>query len=122
MDKNEQFLKMDELRNAMRNREFDKATEIADSLDLRKIKDNNFLSIAADAYERTRNYEDAKKTLEIAYENTNAGRLIAYKLCLISIKTKDMEGAKNYYDDFVENGSSRHSQIYFKIQNGKSKR
>ena len=50
MDKNEQFLKMDELRNAMRNREFDKATEIADSLDLRKIKDNNFLSIAADAY------------------------------------------------------------------------
>ena len=78
----------------MRNREFDKATEIADSLDLRKIKDNNFLSIAADAYERTRNYEDAKKTLEIAYENTNAGRLIAYKLCLISIKTKDMEGAK----------------------------
>lgn len=102
MDKNEQFLKMDELRNAMRNREFDKATEIADSLDLRKIKDNNFLSIAADAYERTRNYEDAKKTLEIAYENTNAGRLIAYKLCLISIKTKDMEGAKNYYDDFVE--------------------
>ena len=77
MDKNEQFLKMDELRNAMRNREFDKATEIADSLDLRKIKDNNFLSIAADAYERTRNYEDAKKTLEIAYENTNAGRLIA---------------------------------------------
>ena len=50
MDKNEQMLKMDELRDAMRNREFDKAVDIADSLDLKKIKDNNFLSIVADAY------------------------------------------------------------------------
>lgn len=61
MDKNEQLLKMEELRSAMRNREFDKAAEIADSLELKKIKDNNFLSVVADAYERTRNYEDAKR-------------------------------------------------------------
>lgn len=102
MDKNEQLLKMDELRIAMRNREFDKAAEIADSLELKKIKDNNFLSVAAEAYERTHNYEDAKNVLELAYENTNAGRLIAYKLCLISIKIKDFDVANNYYEDFVE--------------------
>lgn len=102
MDKNEQLLKMEELRSAMRNREFDKAAEIADSLELKKIKDNNFLSVVADAYERTRNYEDAKKALELAYENTNAGRLIAFKLCLISVKMKDFEEAKNFYDDFIE--------------------
>ena len=102
MDKNEQLLKMDELRIAMRNREFDKAAEIADSLELKKIKDNNFLSVAAEAYERTRNYEDAKNVLELAYENTNAGRLIAYKLCLISVKLKDFDAAQNYYEDFVE--------------------
>lgn len=102
MDKNEQLLKMEELRNAMRGREFDKAAEIADSLELKKIKDTNFLSIVADAYERTRNYEDAKKALEIAYEKTNAGRLIAYKLCLIAVKTKDFEEAKKYYEDFIE--------------------
>ena len=102
MDKNEQMLKMDELRDAMRNREFDKAVDIADSLDLKKIKDNNFLSIVADAYEVTHNYEDAKDVLMTAYENTNAGRLIAYKLCLVSIKTKDFGDARKYYDDFVE--------------------
>lgn len=102
MDKNEQLLKMEELRSAMRNREFDKAAEIADSLELKKIKDNNFLSIVADAYEKTRNYEDAKKALELAYENTNAGRLIAFKLCLISVKMKDFEEAKNFYEDFIE--------------------
>ncbi len=102
MDKNEQLLKMEELRSAMRGREFDKAAEIADSLDLKKIKDNNLLNVVADAYERTRNYEDAKKALEIAYEQTNAGRLIAYKLCLICVKTKEFEDAKKYYEDFIE--------------------
>lgn len=102
MDKNEQLLKMEELRSAMRNREFDKAAEVADSLELKKIKDNNFLSVVADAYEKTRNYEDAKKALELAYENTNAGRLIAFKLCLISVKMKDFEEAKNFYEDFIE--------------------
>ena len=102
MDKNEQLLKMEELRSAMRNHEFDKAAEIADTLELKKIKDNNFLSVVAEAYERTRNYEDAKRALKMAYENTNAGRLIAYKLCLIAEKTQDCEEALNYYEHFVE--------------------
>jgi hypothetical protein len=102
MDKNEQMLKMEELRSAVLKRELDKAVEIADSLDLRKIKDNTFLSIVAEAYEKTKNYEDAKEALLLAYENTNAGRLIAYKLCLLSIKTKSFEDAQNYYEDFVD--------------------
>lgn len=122
MDKNEQLLKMEELRNAMRGREFDKAAEIADSLELKKIKDNNFLSIVADAYERTRNYEDAKKALEIAYENTNAGRLIAYKLCLIAVKTKDFEGAKNYYDDFIEMAPRDTARYILKYRMAKAQR
>ncbi len=120
MDKNEQLLKMEELRSAMRNREFDKAAEIADSLELKKIKDNNFLSVVADAYERTRNYEDAKKALELAYENTNAGRLIAFKLCLISVKMKDFEEAKNFYDDFIEMAPRDTARYILKYRMSKS--
>ena len=71
-------------------------------LDLRRIKDNNILSLVADAYEVTHNFEEAKEALTIAYENTNAGRLIAYKLCLISVKTKDFAAARSYYEDFIE--------------------
>lgn len=102
MDRNEQIQKMDELRDAMKRRDFDRAVDIADSLDLRRIKDNNILSLVADAYEVTHNFEEAKEALTIAYENTNAGRLIAYKLCLISVKTKDFAAARSYYEDFIE--------------------
>ena len=102
MDRNEQIQKMDELRDAMKRRDFDRAVDIADSLDLKRIKDNNILSLVADAYEVTHNFEEAKEALTIAYENTNAGRLIAYKLCLISVKTKDFAAARSYYEDFIE--------------------
>ena len=102
MDRNEQIQKMDELRDAMKRRDFDRAVDIADSLDLKRIKDNNILSLVADAYEVTHNFEEAKEALTIANENTNAGRLIAYKLCLISVKTKDFAAARSYYEDFIE--------------------
>ena len=102
MDRNEQIQKMDELRDAMKRRDFDRAVDIADSLDLRRIKDNNILSLVADAYEVTHNFEEAKEALTIAYENTNAGRLIAYKLCLISVKTKDFAAARSYYEEANE--------------------
>ena len=37
MDRNEQIQKMDELRDAMKRRDFDRAVDIADSLDLKRI-------------------------------------------------------------------------------------
>lgn len=102
MEKNEQISRVDELRNAVSNRDFEKAASIADELDLKKIKDNNFLSLVADVYELLRMYDKAKKVLLIAYENTNAGRNLAYRLCLVSVKTKEFDEAKEFYEDFVE--------------------
>lgn len=102
MEKNEQISKIDELRNAVSNRDFEKAASIADELELKKIKDNNFLSLVADVYELLRMYDKAKKVLLIAYENTNAGRNLAYRLCLVSVKTKEFDEAKEFYEDFVE--------------------
>lgn len=102
MDKNEQILKMEELKVAMRSRDFEKAAEIAEQFDVKKIKDNNFLSLMADAYELTHNYQEAKKILLNAYDNTNAGRHFAYRLCLIATKTKEFDEAGEFYEDFVE--------------------
>lgn len=102
MEKNDIITRIDEFRNLVSNREYEKATEVADELDLKKIKDNNFLSLVADVYELMRMYDKSKKVLLIAYENTNAGRNLAYRLCLASVKTKDFEDAKEFYEDFVE--------------------
>ncbi len=102
MDRNEFSLRVEALKAAMHQHDYEKAIEIADDLDLRKIKDNNLLSMVADAYEYSHDYERSKDALLTAYENTNAGRQLAYRLCLISIKTKEYDEAKEFYEDFVE--------------------
>ena len=53
MDKSEYNLKIEELKAAMHAHDFEKAVDVADSLDIKKIRDNNLLSLIADAYELT---------------------------------------------------------------------
>ena len=86
----------------MHAHDFEKAVDVADSLDIKKIRDNNLLSLIADAYELTGDNEQAKKILLMAYENTNTGRQLAYRLCLISIKLKELDEANEFYQDFIE--------------------
>lgn len=121
MDRNELNLKMEELKTAMHNRDFEKAVDIADTLELKKIKDNNFLSLVADAYEVTHKYKEAKKVLLLAYENTNAGRHLAYRLCLIAIKTKEFNEAQEYYEDFVEMAPRDTGRYILKYKMAKAK-
>lgn len=102
MDKSEYNLKIEELKAAMHAHNFEKAVDVADSLDIKKIRDNNLLSLIADAYELTGDNEQAKKILLMAYENTNTGRQLAYRLCLISIKLKELDEANEFYQDFIE--------------------
>ena len=49
MDKSEYNLKLDELITAMHAHDFEKAVDVADSLDIKKIRDNNLLSLIDDA-------------------------------------------------------------------------
>ncbi len=102
MGKVEQDGKIEEFKNAMNNRDYDQAVQIADTLDIKHIRDNNLLSLIADAYELSKDYELAKQVLLYAYENTKAGRHLAYRLCLVSIKNGEYDEADEYYEDFVE--------------------
>lgn len=101
MEKREN-LTIEDLRVAIDNGNSEEIISIAEELDLKKIKDNNILSQVADAYSKKHMYSQEKRALELAYENTNAGRNLAYRLCLVAVKTKDFSDAKEYYEDFVE--------------------
>ena len=102
MGKVEQDGKIEQFKAAMNNRDYDTAVQIADTLDIKHIRDNNMLSLIADAYELSNDYELAKQVLLYAYENTKAGRHLAYRLCLVSIKNGEIDEAEEYYEDFVE--------------------
>ena len=102
MGKVEQDGKIEQFKAAMSSRDYDEAVQIADTLDIKHIRDNNLLGLIADAYELSKDYELAKQVLLYAYENTKAGRHLAYRLCLVSIKNGELDEAEEYYEDFVE--------------------
>lgn len=122
MDKSEYNLKIEELKAAMHAHDFDKAVDVADSLDIKKIRDNNLLSLIADAYELTGDNEQAKKILLMAYENTNTGRQLAYRLCLISIKLKELDEANEFYQDFIEMAPRDSARFILKYKMAKAKK
>ena len=122
MDKSEYNLKIEELKTAMHAHNFEKAVDVADSLDIKKIRDNNLLSLIADAYELTGDNEQAKKILLMAYENTNTGRQLAYRLCLISIKLKELDEANEFYQDFIEMAPRDSARFILKYKMAKAKK
>lgn len=115
------MLKVEGFDAAMNSKDYEKAIDIAESVGLKKVKDNNFLCLVADAYEALYRYEDAKKVLLMAYENTNAGRHLAYRLCLISVKTKEFDEAMEFYEDFVEMAPRDTSRYILKYKMTKAK-
>ena len=122
MDRNEQILRIEALRAAVHQHDYEQAMEIADELDLRKIRDNNLLSMIAEVYQLNHEYVKAKDALLTAYENTNSGRQLAYRLCLISIKTKEFDDAEEFYEDFVEMAPRDSARYILKYKMAKAKK
>lgn len=121
MDRKEQSLRIEELKGAMRGKNYPHALEIARTFDIKKIKDNGSLCLIAEAYEANKNYIEAKRVLLTAYDNTMAGRQIAYKLCVISTKTKEFDEARKYYEDFVEMAPRDNARYILKYRMAKAK-
>ena len=102
MDKYEYKLRSDEIKSLIREREFIKAVEIADTIDWSRVRSVNMLCTISDLYKINRRYKEAKDILAQAYERYPGGRQIVYSLCELCIKTDDVIGAIEYYKEYVQ--------------------
>ena len=102
MDKYEYKLRSEEIRSLIKEREFVKAVEIADTIDWTRVRSVSMLCTISDLYKINRRYKEAKDLLMQAYEKHPGGRTILYSLCELCIKTDDIVGAIEYYKEFVQ--------------------
>ncbi len=102
MDKYEDNLKIDQLKNYLSEGKNEEAAELADSINWNRVKNVNALVKAGEAYERVGRFEDSRDILLNAYDRSPIGRTIIYRLAELAIKMKDFEAAKEYYDEFVD--------------------
>lgn len=102
MDKYEYKLRLQEIKNLIKEREFVKAAAIADTIDWTRVKSVMVLCTISDLYKINRRLEDSRDLLLLAYDRYPGGRSIVYSLCELSIKMDDVVQAVEYYKEFVQ--------------------
>ncbi len=102
MDKYEYKLKLDELRELFQLKNYDKAAEIADEINWKKVRNAKTLCMVADVYEALERYDSCQDVLMQAYDHSSVGRNIVSRLTDIAIKSKDVQSAEEYYNEFIE--------------------
>lgn len=102
MDKYEYKLKLDQMKSLTAEHNYEKAAEIADTINWNKIKNVNALVKVGEIYENTSRLEDSREVLLMAYDRSPIGRMIIYRLAKVAIKMKNFDEAKDYYQEFVE--------------------
>ncbi len=102
MEKTDYKKKIEEIKALLNQGAYDQAAEVADHVNWSRCKDNISLSLVGDVYEMVKDYEKAKDVLTIAYERSQMGRRLAYRLCLLSVKLNDFDEAKEFYLDFID--------------------
>ncbi len=102
MDKYEYKLKLDELKELVQLQNFQAAAEIADEVNWQKVRNAKTLCMVADVYEAVERYPACQDVLMQAYDHSSVGRNIVGRLCDISIKSKDVAAADEFYNEFLE--------------------
>ncbi len=102
MDKYEYKLKLDELTELFQLKNYKGAAEIADEINWTKVRNAKTLCMVADVYEALERYDSCQDVLMQAYDHSSVGRNIVSRLTDIAIKSKDIESAEEYYNEFME--------------------
>lgn len=102
MDKYEYKLKTEQMLKLMENGAYNRAAEIADSIDWKRVRNTNMLVNVSSLYEKIRDYRKSFGVLRAAYQRTEGSRKLLYRLCTLAIKTGNMDEAIDYYDEFMQ--------------------
>lgn len=102
MDKYEYKLKLEQLQNLMAAGDYATASEMADTINWKKVRSSNTLCMVSDIYEKTEKYDACREVLLQAYDHSPIGRNIVSKLAEVSIKAKRTDEAEEYYNEFLE--------------------
>ena len=102
MDKYEYKLKTEEMLELMEDGEYRKAAAAADLIDWKRVRNAGMLMNVSDIYEKTKEYQKSYEVMNLAYRRSEGSRKVIYKLCSLAIKTKNIDEAIDYYDEFIQ--------------------
>ena len=116
MDKYEYKLKTEQMLELMEDGAYSRAAELADSIDWRRVRNTTMLMNVSDIYEKSRDYHTSFEVLKIAYHRAEGSRKIVYRLCTLALKTRNVDEAIDYYDEFLHIAPKDPNQYILKYQ------
>ena len=116
MDKNEYRVKSEQMLELMERGAFSKAAKLADSIEWGKVRNISMLSSVSEIYERNQELEKSYRILNIAYQRSDGSRKIIYRLCILALKTGNLDEALDFYDDFMEIAPKDPNQYILRYQ------
>lgn len=102
MDKYEFNIKVEQMRKMVARGDYVTAMKIVDTIDWKKVRNANLLSMVATIYEKNHEYQDAKDILLLAFERAPIGKRLLYKLTDLALKEGNLEEAEAYYREFCD--------------------
>ena len=102
MDKYEFNIKVEQIKKLVNKRDYGTAMKIADTIDWRRVRSANLLSMVAEIYENNEEYQEAKEILLLAFERAPIGKRLLYKLAELALKEDSVREAEDYYREFCD--------------------
>ncbi|MCI6885826.1 MAG: hypothetical protein MR868_01040 [Lachnospiraceae bacterium] len=102
MYKYEFSIKVEQIRKLVNKNDYETAMKIADTIDWRKVRNANLLSMVAQVYEKNHEYQEAKDILLLAFERAPIGKRLLYKLTDLALKEGNADEAEAYYREFCD--------------------
>ena len=100
MDKYEFNIKVEQIKKMVSRGDYETAMKIADTIDWRRVRNVNILSMVATIYEKNEEYQEAKDILLLAFERAPIGKRLLFKLAELAIKEGRLQEAEDYYRVF----------------------
>ncbi|MFV0528391.1 MAG: hypothetical protein ACK5MN_06725 [Lachnospiraceae bacterium] len=116
MDKEEFRIQLEKINSLVEQKNYTDALKIVDGIDWRRVKSTRTLSTVGEIYAINKRFEESRNVLLLAYNRSSIGKSILYRLVELSLKLDDIEGALDYYSEFVEVAPSDTSKNILKYK------
>ena len=102
MDNYEYRVKTEQMLDHLEKKEYQKAMDIAESIDWRRVKNASMLNTVSEIYEYNGEFKKGRDILFLAFDRAPGSRKIVYRLGTLALKIKDIREATDCYEEFVK--------------------
>ncbi len=101
LDKYEYRVKTEKMISHMERKSYEKAMEIADTIDWRRVRNVSMLYSVSRIYEQCEQFNKSRNILFLAYDRAQDSKKIIYQLGQLAIKMGDVNEAMDCYDELL---------------------